>query len=282
MSHNDRQVSTRFVNMVREFKISTDADICEMHAISRGMRRLLSRFASGRIPSREYRVSDLKRFCESLVRGQRNDIRGFKPGSWCLAPTAEMPEDARVEFVFFPTYLAVAILTLFRRRYPDFAREIQGFDKALLAGMQFCTYRGLEGHGYQTEKEKIDAFRTLLQGGVLEYLTENPSVCPELLRILRGIDERLRTGCGQSSACVKVGDRVRLIHTDDPSGLRTGDEGEVILISEISDADVGSDPELRPLAGRSKIWVEWDRGGRLALIEGVDRFEIIPDVARRR
>jgi len=34
-------------------------------------------------------------------------------------------------------------------------------------------------------------------------------------------------------------------------------------------------PGTESLLGRKKVWVEWDSGGKLALIEGVDKFEII-------
>lgn len=74
---------------------------------------------------------------------------------------------------------------------------------------------------------------------------------------------------------MKIGDRIRLIHTDDPSGIPKGEEGTVIYISEISKSDVTGLPGTESLLGRKKIWVEWGMGGKLALIEGVDKFEII-------
>ena len=76
----------------------------------------------------------------------------------------------------------------------------------------------------------------------------------------------------QEADNVKVGDRIRLVWTDDPSGLEPGSEGTVLMISE----DVL--PARRPgEKGRrvKKIWVEWDNLGRLALIEGYDKFEIL-------
>jgi hypothetical protein len=75
---------------------------------------------------------------------------------------------------------------------------------------------------------------------------------------------------------MKEGDRVRLIHTDDPSGLRPGSYGRIVRISEMSADDVAGDPSLSFLLGRKKVWVNWDSGEVLALIEGHDSFRVIP------
>jgi len=80
---------------------------------------------------------------------------------------------------------------------------------------------------------------------------------------------------------MKVGDRIRLIHTDDPSGIPKGEEGTIIHISEVSKSDVIGDPWAESLLGRKKFWVEWDKGGKLALIEGIDEFEIVSDRKER-
>jgi len=59
---------------------------------------------------------------------------------------------------------------------------------------------------------------------------------------------------------VKVGDRVELIETDDTwTKLKAGDKGTVFKIDE--------EQEL--------IWVKWDNGEELALIDGVDKFKVV-------
>ena len=70
---------------------------------------------------------------------------------------------------------------------------------------------------------------------------------------------------------MKRGDRVRLIWTDDPCGIVPGAEGTIVMITEV----VASEALPGVPAGSRKAWVEWDDGGRLALIEGYDRFEVI-------
>jgi len=59
---------------------------------------------------------------------------------------------------------------------------------------------------------------------------------------------------------VKVGDRVELIKTDDTwTKLEKGSKGTVAKIEE--------DQEL--------IWVNWDNGEKLALLEGIDKYKVI-------
>lgn len=59
---------------------------------------------------------------------------------------------------------------------------------------------------------------------------------------------------------VKVGDRVQLVETDDSwTNLESGAKGTVYKIDEEQDL----------------IWVEWDNGEDLALINGVDKFKVI-------
>jgi len=61
-------------------------------------------------------------------------------------------------------------------------------------------------------------------------------------------------------ANVKVGDRIELVSTDDSwTSLHAGAKGTVYKIDEEQDL----------------IWIEWDNGEDLALINGVDKFKVI-------
>jgi hypothetical protein len=58
---------------------------------------------------------------------------------------------------------------------------------------------------------------------------------------------------------IKIGDRVELISTTDSwSKLEKGSKGTVFKIEE--------DQEL--------IWIDWDNGEKIALIDGIDEFKI--------
>lgn len=60
---------------------------------------------------------------------------------------------------------------------------------------------------------------------------------------------------------IRRGDRIRLIHmADDPDPIPAGSTGTIESVTE------------GPLG---QVWIRWDSGRSLALIPGVDRFEII-------
>ncbi len=82
--------------MIKKFRITDEVDVRKMEDIVNEMRDLLEKLVSGEIPNDDtYTHSDLKDFCTSLINGQRNDMGLMKPGSWCVAPSANnMPSDA--------------------------------------------------------------------------------------------------------------------------------------------------------------------------------------------
>jgi hypothetical protein len=71
---------------------------------------------------------------------------------------------------------------------------------------------------------------------------------------------------------VSEGDRIRLIDTSDPyTKLSNGEEGTVDEITQMP-AELNN-----PKMPKRKLWVNWDSGSRLALLEGVDKYEVIND-----
>jgi hypothetical protein len=74
------------------------------------------------------------------------------------------------------------------------------------------------------------------------------------------VSASIRGGKLRKKEFVKVGDKIRLISTDDTlTKLKTGDKGTIFKIEE--------DQEL--------IWVKWESGEELALIHGVDKFNVV-------
>jgi hypothetical protein len=64
-----------------------------------------------------------------------------------------------------------------------------------------------------------------------------------------------------------VGKRIQLIRTDDPySYLKPGDRGTVVDVTELP-------YEHMPF----KVWVHWDRGSRLPILEGQDDYRMVYD-----
>ena len=61
---------------------------------------------------------------------------------------------------------------------------------------------------------------------------------------------------------VKVGDRVELLFINDTwTKLQNGDKGTVFKVEKSPD--------------EALIWVDWDNGEQLALLEGIDEFKIV-------
>jgi hypothetical protein len=69
---------------------------------------------------------------------------------------------------------------------------------------------------------------------------------------------------------VRVGDRIRLIHTHDIHAyVREGDTGTILELSTVPKGSQSNELDLI-------IWIEWDNGkSRTALTEGIDQYEII-------
>ena len=71
----------------------------------------------------------------------------------------------------------------------------------------------------------------------------------------------------------KIGDRIKLLHTDDKfTQLKPGDIGTIWDIS-IFNIDIDGKP-------LSAIWITWDSGSKFALIEGKDEFEIMETLTK--
>jgi hypothetical protein len=67
---------------------------------------------------------------------------------------------------------------------------------------------------------------------------------------------------------VKIGDRIKLVHTDDKfTQLKPDDLGTVWDIS-IFNIEIDGKPAR-------VIWISWDSGSKFALIEGTDEFEVL-------
>jgi hypothetical protein len=67
---------------------------------------------------------------------------------------------------------------------------------------------------------------------------------------------------------VKIGDRIKLVRTDDKfTQLKPGDFGTVWDISIFNIEKNGKPVRV--------IWISWDSGSKFALIEGKDEFEIL-------
>ena len=168
--------------MITTFKYFDRVDIPGMLDLVDSMMELLELVDEGLVPdSEDYTLGDFRTYLESLIAGQRVSLGRTKAGSWAVVPEdSGMDSDARVDFIFRPTYIATATLSRALCEYPLLALSIAVNNEALVSGMTFCSYRGLQGHGYEADAGAIDALRVLSLGKVPWLLNRHPDVCPEL------------------------------------------------------------------------------------------------------
>jgi len=169
-----------------KFEISNEHDFNKMSALVDVMSEylfLLSENENNLLHSNSFNF-----YLNSLVDGQRDKLTGgTKSGSWCVAPDDLMDSDARIDFIFKPTYLAVATLSLAKINYPSVTNSINNYDEKLKNGLKFCTYRNLQGHGYDSIIQMIDAYKILSMGKVPLLLYRSPELSIELKRVLDNV-----------------------------------------------------------------------------------------------
>lgn len=68
------------------------------------------------------------------------------------------------------------------------------------------------------------------------------------------------------------GDRIKLTHTDDE--YTSLSPGAVGTVTDVDTLPAEITPQNKP---EKQIWVDWDSGQRLALVDSQDSFEIIDD-----
>jgi hypothetical protein len=186
--------------MLNHFVPFTQVDTSRMLAYVDSMEEIVEALDEGVIPNNaDYTLDDLAAYIRSLVEGQRQTESFVKPGCWCVVTLDDfMPSDARVDFVFRPTYAAVATLSRTLFDYPVIALRTKRFLSTLKNGLVFATHRALAGHGFDADQGAIDALRILSMGKVPLLLDRHPKLCPALHRIILGVakemQRRLDTG----------------------------------------------------------------------------------------
>lgn len=191
--------------MLKRFKPLKKVDLQALYKFNQDLNDVLDELDGGNIFSKEtYSRHMFKRFLESLITGQRESLGRTKPGSWSIVPNDnDMDSDARVDFIFTPTYLVTAILGRTLCEYPLLALSIPGYEQSLKQGMLFCSYRTLDGHGYDMERGKAKALSILALGKIPWLLERHKDFCPKLYKaiclVTRQMKESLDTGTAKDA-----------------------------------------------------------------------------------
>ena len=173
---------TRGSLVLKEFAILEEIDIEKLIKFNNDLSSILEAIDSETIISESsYSESEFVRLLVSFVQNQRKALGRTKEGSWSIVPNDDgMDSDARVEFIFKPTYYVTAILSRSFLDYSKLTEEIPGYLEALKAGMVFCSYRGLFGHGYEADAEAAEALTILALGKIPAFLEQRKDFCSDL------------------------------------------------------------------------------------------------------
>lgn len=111
------------------------------------------------------------------------------------AAPGTMPSDARVDFVYRPTYYAVAIMIKAAMRYPELidasrkseARIADGetLRRTLSACMLGSTGCGFMGHGYDDISGLVRTMEVFAMADTMGFITRYPELCPEFTELDR-------------------------------------------------------------------------------------------------
>ncbi len=150
---------------------------------------LLTKVSSGTVENNEAEriVSDVLSHCREVCE----DIDMF---FYVVEDPHDMPADARVDFLYRPTYLAAAILISMEVSRPGllsdpYAESFQGLLRA-------CTGRNLMGHGYEAENGLVDSLGILLRSPLKAFLAQHSADHPEFAECVANAIEKLRAICG--------------------------------------------------------------------------------------
>lgn len=188
--------------MLKAFEPQRELDIGALSTFNDELRDILLQMDDGSFFADERYSLDLFRslLC-SLVAGQRGSLGRTKPGSWSIVPDdTGMDGDARIEFIFTPTYLVTAIMTRTLCDYPLLVETIPHFEEALKRGLLFCSYRKLYGHGYDAWKDAAEALTILSMGKVPQALERDRSLCPELYRAVVDVTREMKNALSEDAA----------------------------------------------------------------------------------
>ncbi|UZE97291.1 hypothetical protein [Alkalimarinus alittae] len=155
-----------------------------MFKIRDNWRAHLIELACGNACSEAPTQAEVANYCRYLLSLQRGRVIKISPGSWGLTEDLAMPSsDARVEFIYFPTYIAVSTLVLAWQRYPELSDQLPDFKRQLRQGIKFMLGRRLRGSGYDADRLLVEAIEILALGKVFDFVKQQPTFFPKLTEI---------------------------------------------------------------------------------------------------
>lgn len=164
-----------------------EVNVREFEAIVDKMRDDLSKLCNG-----EFRTDDVKDYVQGLVAEatplkHRQDMM-----FWKLDEPDKMPSDARVDFVFTPTYIAAAFIIKSVLNVPEIMDD-DSVRSTLAATLLGSTARGFAGHGYENNIGRVRAAKIFASAGTRQFIEKYPDLCPEFTELYKKTVEDIRT-----------------------------------------------------------------------------------------
>jgi len=171
--------------LIKEFRKSADDDYENMSVVTGNLRLVLKALANGLIPHKDYTAEELISLSKSLINYQEED------GSWPVhKPEDKISEEDEVDFVFFPTQIACAILSHVKQNCN--ISELPGLDEAISHGLKFSVSKNLEGYGFNNMFQKLESLIIFIEGSVPEILNHDPRICPSCYNRLIELKEEIQ------------------------------------------------------------------------------------------
>ena len=127
-----------------------EVNISEFEAIVNNMRVDLERLCKGDFDSKEINDYVAGLVKEATPLKHRSDML-----FWKLDEPGNMPADARVDFVFTPTYIASAFIMKAALLTPELMNDDK-IKSTLAAALLGSTARGFAGHGYENNIGRVN------------------------------------------------------------------------------------------------------------------------------
>ena len=166
-------------------KPTTPESPASMTAAVSALDALLSRFTSPALADKEAEaiVADVLSRCREIPKDSGQFF-------YAVGDPEPMPSDARVDFLYRPTYLAAALLIVAEETRPAL---LAGPRAEILGGvLRACAGRNFHGHGYEAEFGLADAFAILLRAPLKAFLAGHAPEHPEFAQCVAKAVEELR------------------------------------------------------------------------------------------
>lgn len=132
----------------------------------------LNELLSGTVSETEVK-SYLEDMCIELQPVEKDTCKGMLFLMYD-APSS-MPADARVEFVYKPTYIAAVIMMTAMNRFESLAQN-DTFKNNLTALLNASTARKFRGAGYEEYDGFLDALELFAKGDTIEFFSKHPNI----------------------------------------------------------------------------------------------------------